>query len=545
MSEIDNSAKPDKSNMRSIAWYLFIAGMVLVGAHYFFLQKQHRQGDESWLISLELSHTTQQPETVISVQPPYESENIRLVGRTINHPGLSILPAVRKGTAKRGIRLYAHKPARYQASLEFSLQLSQTPHFHRAISSALTAKSRQLFLEDNEWSGLDDPKLEAKLIDIGLNTTSQKMLADNIFQFVQTLPGHNPGTVRKVPEILASLSANHREKAMLMVALSRKAGIPARVVAGLELKDDPSASPLYWAELNVSDQWLSYHPGLGYQYVLPINFIALDKYDGSIVTALSTALNVTTKNYAVDYDIMIERMPDTMASPDNTRHEWYQVFVLDRLSADIREQLSLLMLLPLGALLCSFVRQFAGLHSYGVFTPTILALAITYADREVVLLILAITLVLVYLGRPSFHQEMSRTPRLSIIFTLVATGMVMGVSVLDYFSLATDGHIILLPIVIITSLIDRFFSTIELNGYRTALIRLVWTMVLTFITLPVLQLNWLGGLFLRYPEAHLFTLSLLIMISSYPFGKYRLLVWPGFLLEPEKKKSNRPGKKHQ
>jgi len=172
-----------------------------------------------------------------------------------------------------------------------------------------------------------------------------------------------------------------------------------------------------------------------------------------------------------------------------------------------------------------------------VFTPTILALAVTYAEIETTALILIITMLLVYFGRPTFDHKMLRTPRLSIVFTLVATSMVIGVSILDYFSLASDGHLILLPIVIITSLMDSFYATVEKLGNHIAFIRLFWTILLTLMVIPVLQLDWLGEFILRYPEFHLITLSILIMISINSTAKLKLPSWLGLLREPVRKNS--------
>lgn len=528
------SNKSGEHNMRSIAVVLFIAGLLLMPAHYLLLQKHQVHSDENWLISLDFRPAVKQADTYISIQPPYETANIRLMGRNINHAGLRIAAPVRNGFSKRGIRLRATAAGAYQVGVEFRLQLSQTPHFHDPVANLLTTKNRQLFLSDDEWLQLEDPVLEAKLIDLGLNDVEQEQLAEKIFQFVYKLANHDPSALRKVPDMLRSRSANYQERSLLMVALCRKAGLPARVVSGLELMDDPAATPLNWVEVYVNDRWLSYHPGLGYAQTLPVHYLALDKSGDGIVSSFIKEADSMLKQPALDYDIMIERIPETIASPNNARRDWYQVFMLERLSAETRQQLALLMLLPLGALLCSVVRQLAGVHSYGVFTPTMLALAITYADKETTLLILMISLTLVYLGRPTFHRQMSRTPRLSIIFTLVAMSIVLGVSLLDYVSLSTDGHLILLPMVIITSLVDRLFSTIEINGYHTAFIRLVWTLILTLITLPVLQMEWLGAWILRYPEFHLFTLSMLIMVSLYPFGKHKFPAWLSLLAEPKK-----------
>jgi len=536
--------------MRKLAALLIIISVLLMSIHSIFLKNQKGRGEESYLISIDASYVVAQPNTVISIQPPYESKHIRLVQRSINHTGLRIAAAPRNAMTKREIRLRAHKPGRYTFGAEFVLQLNQAPNYHRASENALSSKTREFFLAHHEWYLLDNSRLEAKLIELGLNTTDHETLLENIFNYVLKLANNKPASFNSAAKILELKKANTRERSLLMVALSRKAGIPARIVTGLELTDDPVASPVYWVEVYAVDRWLSYHPGLGYRHSLPVNYVAFDKFGGGIVSGLIPSENITrTGSTRTDYiqniEISVERVSDSMISPDNTRSEWYQVFMLDRLPSDTREQLSLLMLLPLAALLCSLIRQLVGLHSYGVFTPAILALAVTYADRETTLLILAITLVLVYLGRPTFHQQMSRTPRLSIIFTLVAFSMVIGVSILDYFAAGIDGHLILLPIVIITSLIDRFFSAIELHGYHTAFIRLFWTAVLTVISLPILQQDWLGTLILRYPESHLITLALLILVSSYPFGKYRLPAWLGLLAEPEKKTVIKKNKKRE
>ncbi|MDH5516648.1 MAG: transglutaminase-like domain-containing protein [Gammaproteobacteria bacterium] len=526
----------NKKAMLKIALLLFLASLLLMLGHSMFLEKLRVQGDENWLISLDITYMAEQNDSVLIIQPPYESEYLRLVGRKLSHPGLRVMHAPANSLNKRAIRLRSREAGNYPVAVEFTLQLNQTPHFHSNLSKELSTERRQYFLADNEWLQLDNTSLGVLLTEIGFDQARQERLPENIYSYVQSLPGKSTSQRRRVPDVLKTRSANQQEKALLMVALCRKAGVPARMITGLELKDDPVAASSYWVEAFVNGRWHSYHPALGYINNLPNNFVALDKYGDGIISATVNATKLPKQQLELENAILIEQIADRFISPDNTRDEWYQVFILDRLPGDTREQLSLLMLLPLGALLCGFIRQFGGLHSYGVFTPTILALAVTYSEIETTLLILLITALLVYLARPAFHHEMSRTPRLSIIFTLVSVGMVLGVSVLDHFSFATGGELILLPIVIITSLIDRFFAAVDSLSYRTAIIRLMWTLLLMLTVLPILQLSWLGGWILRYPEFHLITLSLLIMISYYPFGKHKLPKSLSWLTERDKKR---------
>jgi hypothetical protein len=533
------------SGIPKIATILFVIGVMSLAVHHLALKSlgvDKAHGDESWLIRLELKLVTNEPDAVLNIQPPFESENIRLVGRVLKHSGLRVMPPARNAIDKRGIRLLADKTGSYPVTIDFTLQHSQTAHFHSASLKPLTTQRREFYLSDNDWLQLSDLLLETTLLDYAQDGLSTKELVDRIFELAMSLDSNDPSVLRSAPEILSSRSANQQERSILMTALCRRAGIPARMVTGLELKADTAAMVGYWVEVRLATGWVPYHPGLGYKESLPTRLVALDKYGSGIASVIESSPNPDQQlNQTVDTSIYVERTPDIAISPDNAHHEWYQVFLLDRLPVDTRQELALLMLLPLGVLLTGLVKQFGGIHSYGVFTPTILALAMIYAQWEVTLLMLVIILLLVYLGRPTFHGSMSRTPRLSIIFTLVAISMVFGVSLLDYMEVTTQSLLILLPIVILTSLIDRFFSVTESLGYHTAFVRLTWTLIITFAILPILQLVWLGNWLLRYPEFHLITLAGFIVISAYPVKGHKLPPWLILLAEPEKNTNKKSG----
>ena len=91
----------------------------------------------------------------------------------------------------------------------------------------------------------------------------------------------------------------------------------------------------------------------------------------------------------------------------------------------------------------------------------------------------------------------------------------MGISILDYLGLGTDGHLVLLPIVILTGLVDRFLQTLEKDGQLIALYRLFWTSVISLMIIPVLSYEWLGYQLLSYPEVHLVTVALLLLLADY------------------------------
>ena len=95
----------------------------------------------------------------------------------------------------------------------------------------------------------------------------------------------------------------------------------------------------------------------------------------------------------------------------------------------------------------------------------------------------------------------------------------MSVSVLNYFQINQSGNIVLLPVIILTSLVDRIYKTIDNNGLSIAINRLLWTFMIAFLCLPIIQFETLGQLILQYPEIHFTTLALILMISLYK-GKH-------------------------
>ena len=117
----------------------------------------------------------------------------------------------------------------------------------------------------------------------------------------------------------------------------------------------------------------------------------------------------------------------------------FDVFNFMRLPLDVRDELALLLLLPFGALITAFFRHLIGVDSYGVFTATLLALALIYANPVTTLIIVTITCSLAIAGRSLLPAKLSQTPRLAIIFTLVAIFIAISMSLLHYLEFEKDS----------------------------------------------------------------------------------------------------------
>ena len=64
------------------------------------------------------------------------------------------------------------------------------------------------------------------------------------------------------------------------------------------------------------------------------------------------------------------------------------------------------------------------------------------------------------------------------MLTLVALGIGASASLMEYLEVGFGGQLVLLPIVILASMVDRFYTLFDDKGLSTALIRLGWTLLL-------------------------------------------------------------------
>ena len=496
-------------NKKIVIFLLILAG-TLMSSRILLQGAAEYSDDHSWLVTLIAEFTVTDVQSArISLKQPFETDRIRVNQRTLNHAGLQQVYRKLKGQVDRDITFRPRGPGEHFVSASFALQTSEHARFFNITPTELSDKDREKFTTLNASSPFSEQVYQEIDDQLSPENTAKDELPEQLLRFLFNLPTReiNDVVAQSEQPVLDVEQLSLSQKAMLMVEVCRRMSIPARLVTGFLLRDDPDAQPTWWVEAFQNNAWYPYYPETGAMKTSSSRYVAIDK-SGQGVVAYKNLDSIT-------WTTEIEELPQSAMNRDIGQRHWHDVFNLSRLPADIREQLVLLALLPLGALITAIVRQYVGVHSYGVFTPTMLALAMIYTSAVTTMIILLVIAVAVYIGKPAMHPTISRTPRLSIIFVVVALGMLLGISVLDYAGLGTDGHLILLPIVILTGLVDRFLLTMEKEGQFVALYRLFWTSIISLMIMPVLGLEWLGYQFLGYPEMHLVTIALLLLMADY------------------------------
>ena len=187
--------------------------------------------------------------------------------------------------------------------------------------------------------------------------------------------------------------------------------------------------------------------------------------------------------------------------------------------------LSLILLLPLGALIACVFRNVIGLKTSGTFAPMLLALSFVFADWRTGVTILAAVVVL-GLGTRNLLDRLRllMMPRLSVMLTLVVCCIVLGVSLLDYVRWTPGPDAVLLPMVILTMLVERFYVTTQEDGPRVAVQHLAGSLLVGTACYLVFCWDAVGRLFFTYPEMHLFVVAVLIAVGRYT-GYQLLEMW--------------------
>lgn len=486
--------------------------------------------DKVYILSYDASFKAEDTKSIISLSPPWDTSNALVIAQTIENPGLRLLRSRADKESKRDIVALASSPGNKRLIAEFTIHIS--PLGHKRVTAktlALSANQRERYLSSGNGIEIDSPEVIRAVKKLATKKEDKDTLIEHIFRYV-----NKNIILAKAPfdddaiSALRSHRANTLGRARAMVALCRASKIPARLITGFVLKEGFDVEEHYWVEAYNEKEWLSYDPENGYFEILPPDFIPVRR-GGSSIIGESNVLDIK-----ISYDISEQYVP--VGKLGRETKGITDILDLTRLSLDARNSLAILLLLPLGALFTTFCSNIIGIRTYGTFTPTLIALAARYADWITAIVIFSIVAVTGLLGRSFMPDKLSRIPRLTIVFTVAAMGMTLGVSLMDYYSVNPAGHVVLLPIIILTSLIDRLYKALDEDGVRIAMTRFGWTAVVAIGCYFILIQEQLGHFILDYPEIHMFTIAMVLLLSGYKYKKLSDVSFLKWMTEPKKTK---------
>jgi hypothetical protein len=339
---------------------------------------------------------------------------------------------------------------------------------------------------------------------------------ETLYQYVDAKVGNEP-RVGEPGQSAVDCLKNRRgdcvAKNRLLVALCRNRGIAARLVTGLRLvTKDPNQAAHVWTEAWVRDQWLPMCPVYHHYGRMPSNYLILGFGDLPVVRG--------RKARDLDYAFLTERtLADGAPGPEpSLAIRWLKALSLDSLPPPEERLVEFLLLLPIAALIVCVARNVIGVTTFGTFAPALVGLAF----REVhslpgILVFVSVVLVGWGLRRVLDRYHLLQVPRTAFMLSLVVV-MLIGCVVAANFQpqpIEATKYIPLFPMVILTGMIERFWTLETEDGTSSSFKTLLATMVVSGTIALVLSLRAVVDYMFLFPE----TLGL-IMATQLLIGRY-------------------------
>lgn len=373
--------------------------------------------------------------------------------------------------------------------------------------------------------------IEARSLTAERDSGNQLDMAQALFHFVREKIKNDPRpeeTSRGAVQCLEARKGDRVAKARLLTALLRNRNIPARIVNGVLLARGPEQQAHYWVEAWINDNWMpmcpcyQQHPGR-----VPSTYLVFGLGDRPLVRAR----NVKNLNAV----FLIERVNADEVADASALHRFFKRLSLHVLPPSERRLVEILLLLPIAALIICIFRNLIGLNSFGTFAPALIGLAFHDIDGMMggILVFVAILLIGWLLRRVLDHYHLLQVPRVATMLTLIMIVLISAVVLANHYGLGTTAYISLFPLIILTGMVERFWTLETEDSTRASFRTLFQTIFIALIIAVVLGQSWLVHHLFCYPETLGLVMAMQLLIGRYTgYRLMELLRFRDFLQSP-------------
>ena len=205
-----------------------------------------------------------------------------------------------------------------------------------------------------------------------------------------------------------------------------------------------------------------------------------------------------------------------MENTESDRCPLLSILDLTRTPSQTQTILSFLLLVPVGLLITAMAGSVVGVRTTGTFSPTLLALSQVRSDWRIGTIIFVIIFGLGSLCRVLLVRlQLSIVPRRGVIGTFIVSSLAIIISFSHSYGLVPTARHVLLPVAVMTIMIDRFFTIIQTEANKTALTVLANSVAIAVCCFLVFAYTPIGEILLNFPEFELLIIALLIFVGRY------------------------------
>ncbi len=334
------------------------------------------------------------------------------------------------------------------------------------------------------------------------------------FQAAASALRSRPDDVSPTDAALRQWQVIHRthDRTDAALALFRASDLPARAVEGLRLAEEVQSLPTKWIEVWIGREWSNLNPETGEVY--PSSAALLPLAVGSLPAARATGAELSDIRWTMSRQVMSQwkLLYERIARSPHFLDRWS----LLQLPPEFQGTFRILLLVPIGALIISLLRNVVGLPTFGIFMPLLIALAFRSTGTLYGVAIFSGVLLIGYVMRSLLDKlHLLLVPRLSVILTLVIACFTVLALVGNKLGVREMMAVGLIPFVILTMTIERFFIIIEESGGREALLTAAGSVAVAVIAYRIISWEPLQLTFFVYPELILTVAALQILVGRY------------------------------
>jgi transglutaminase-like putative cysteine protease len=521
--------------MSRTGWTVLVAGLLVVASVCSALGRRYVLGDDidgpraagSWRVSLVASGVLSQADPGVNVSLPPDFRHQHIFDENFSSAQLSWRAGKEKESGRREAifrRINLARAEPFRVTYTFGVLTGV-----RKPTAAMTALTREIddapgpaCLTPGPHIESDDDEIRNCAVDV-LRQVPQFLerpdepldsadAVNALYTFVSRLPNEPTLATLGALDCLRDKGGDSGGKSRLLVALCRQHRIPARLISGLILVGGQDISLHFWVEAWVKDRWLPMcptHHHFGAEK-LPGNYVVLHIGDDALVRSKA--------NLQFGFVVQDLHKADLGDDAPHTRlREILQAVSLYNLKPAEQRLAKFLLLLPLAALIVSVIRTIIGVPTFGTFSPALLGLA--FLDLKGLPWGLAIFVGIVLCGwlmrrmLEGFH--LLQVPRTSALLTLIVGLLLVVVVWAGHSNIPATQYISLFPLVILTHLVERFWTIEAEDGTVSSFRTLAGTMGVAASISLLLAPAFVAGWMFRYPETLGFVLALQFLLGRY------------------------------
>ena len=306
------------------------------------------------------------------------------------------------------------------------------------------------YLLPTEHIQSDHPDIREKAFELANGSTALVTVLQSFYEFVYQIPSSQRSELTNALEALHTNEASCNGKSRLMVALCRSVGLPARVVGGLILESTVKKTSHLWVEVRIGNHWVPFDALNGHYASLPAHYLELYRGDEFLIKR--------SAGIDFDYQYAIEK--------ERVNH--YPVFALldlwgiIDLAGTSREMLTMLLLLPFGALIVAISKNIIGLKTFGVFLPVLISFSLLKTGFFAgIILFTTMILVVACVNYPLEKWGIQYNSKIACMLISVVVVALASIKLLYATGWYSPETALFFPIIVLTIVSERFARKVE------------------------------------------------------------------------------------